>query len=263
MTDNTPSLWKDLLPWPSADGHKYDRGHAVILAADELTGATRLAATACSRMGAGLVTVISPAKADFFRTVLPPDIMVRDRFDPSMRGITAVLAGPGGGDAAAQLPEFGQSSFKVLDAGALPPAGNYQTVDAATVLTPHEGEFARSFANLTGDRTERAMAAAKACGGVVALKGAETVIASPGGQLVTNSHASLFLAKAGTGDVLAGMICGLLAQCDPVTREAMFEMVCAAVWMHGEAGIRLGPGLTASDLENALPGILRDLYGKT
>ena len=151
----------------------------------------------------------------------------------------------------------------LLDAGALPPAGNYQTVDAATVLTPHEGEFARSFANLTGDRTERAMAAAKACGGVVALKGAETVIASPGGQLVTNSHASLFLAKAGTGDVLAGMICGLLAQCDPVTREAMFEMVCAAVWMHGEAGIRLGPGLTASDLENALPGILRDLYGKT
>lgn len=260
MKDNTPALWKDLLPRPAADGHKYDRGHAVILAADELTGATRLAATACSRIGAGLVTVISLAKADFFRTVLPPDIMVRDRLDPAMRGITALLAGPGGGDATAHLPELGQASFKILDAGALPRAGIHGTVDAATVLTPHEGEFARAFPDLAGKRTERALAAAKACGGLIVLKGAETVVASPGGQVAVNRHASPFLAKAGTGDVLAGMICGLLAQCDPETPEVTFEMVCAAVWIHGEAGIRLGPGLTASDLETALSGILRDLY---
>ena len=261
MTGNTPSLWQDHLPRPDVGGHKYHRGHAVIQAADELTGATRLAATACSRMGAGLVTVVSPAKADFFRTVLPPDIMVRDRFDPTMRGVTAILAGPGGGDAAAQLPELEQPAFKVLDAGALPQAGNYSTIDAKTVLTPHEGEFARAFPDITGERAERALAAAKACGGIVVLKGADTIVAAPDGRLVTNRHASPFLAKAGTGDVLAGMICGLLAQCDPETREAAFGMVCAAVWMHGEAGIRLGPGLTASDLESALPGILRDLYG--
>lgn len=261
MSDNTPSLWKDRLPRPDADGHKYHRGHAVILAADELTGATRLAAAACSRMGAGLVTVISAAKAYFFRTVLPPDIMVRDCFDPSMRGVTAILAGPGGGDAATQLPELKQPAFRVLDAGALPQAGNYSTIDAITVLTPHEGEFAKAFPDFTGERTDQALAAAKTCGGIVVLKGAETVIASPDGRLVTNRHASPFLAKAGTGDVLAGMVCGLLAQFDPAKPEAMFEMVCAAVWMHGEAGIRLGPGLTASDLEGTLPGILRDLYG--
>ena len=261
MTENTPELWQDRLPWPKAEGHKYNRGHAVILAADELTGATRLAATACSRMGAGLVSVVSPAKADLFRTVLPPDIMVRDRFDPSMRGITAVLAGPGGGDSAAQLPEFEQPVFKILDAGALPEAGNYEMIDAATVLTPHEGEFARAFPDLSGDRAERALTAAKTCGGMMVLKGADTIVAAPDGRLVINHHASSFLAKAGAGDVLAGMICGLLAQCDPKTRDSMFEMVCAAVWMHGEAGIRLGPGLTASDLEGALPGMLHDLYG--
>ncbi|MEZ5880836.1 MAG: NAD(P)H-hydrate dehydratase [Nitratireductor sp.] len=261
MTENTPSLWRHLLPRPATDGHKYDRGHAVILAADELTGATRLAATACSRMGAGLVTAISPARADFFRAVLPPDIMVRGRFDPAMRGITAVLAGPGGGDAAAQLPDMAEPFFRILDAGALPEAGNYETIDAMTVLTPHDGEFSRAFPDATGERTERALAAARACGGIVVLKGAETVIAAPDGQLAVNRHASPFLAKAGTGDVLAGMICGLLAQCDPSGGKAMFEMVCAAVWMHGEAGIRIGPGLTASDLEGALPAILRDLYG--
>ena len=184
MTENTPSVWKQLLPRPATDGHKYDRGHAVVLAADELTGATRLAATACSRMGAGLVTVISPARADFFRAVLPPDIMVRGRFDPAMRGITAVLAGPGGGGAAAQLPDLAEPFFRILDAGALPEAGNYETIDAMTVLTPHDGEFSRAFPDATGERTERALAAARACGGIVVLKGAETVIAAPDGQLV-------------------------------------------------------------------------------
>ncbi|WP_075995876.1 NAD(P)H-hydrate dehydratase [Salaquimonas pukyongi] len=261
MTENTPALWKHLLPRPKPDTHKYDRGHAVIKAADELTGATRLAATACSRIGAGLVTVLSPAKADFFRAVLPPDIMVRKALDPSMRNVTAVLAGPGGGDAASPLPDFDGPAFKVLDAGALPLPGDFSGVDARTVLTPHDGEFARSFPDLSGTRTERTAAAAKACGGIVVLKGSETVIAAADGRHVVNRHASPFLAKAGTGDVLAGMICGLLAQGDPSDHTAMFETVCAAVWMHGEAGIRLGAGLTASDLESALPGILTDFIG--
>lgn len=261
MSENTPALWKNLLPRPQPDSHKYDRGHAVIQAADELTGATRLAATACSRMGAGLVTVLSPAKADFFRAVLPPDIMVRNTFDPAMRNVTAVLSGPGGGDAAFRLPDLSGPVFTVLDAGALPPPGEFSGVDAQTVLTPHDGEFARSFPDLAGTRTERTAAAAKACGGIVVLKGSETVIAAADGRHVVNRHASPFLAKAGTGDVLAGMICGLLAQCDPSDHATMFETVCAAVWMHGEAGIRLGAGLTASDLESVLPGILADFIG--
>ena len=139
----------------------------------------------------------------------------------------------------------------VLDADALALWSRFST---AAVLTPHEGEFARLFPDLSGARTEQASAAAARTHSVLVLKGPDTVIAGPDGRLVVNTHASPYLAKAGTGDVLAGLIAGLVAQGMPA-----FEAACAAVWMHGEAGKRIGPGLIAGDIVDALPGVLQAL----
>lgn len=248
LTENTPGLWAARLPKPRADDHKYTRGLALVYAAPELTGATRLAAEACARMGAGMVVVACPpAIAPVYRASLPPHIVVRD--DPAWTDerVTAVLYGPGGVSHTPPLREIPA----VIDADGLfhLPAPLHD----GCVLTPHEGEFARLFPDIHGTRAERAAAAARRTGAVIVLKGAETLIAHPDGRLTVNRHASPYLATAGAGDVLAGMIAGLCAQ-----GLAPYTAACAAVWMHGEAGLRGGPGLVASDLPGLIPSIMKD-----
>ena len=254
--NNEPEAWLDLLPKPSANSNKYNRGHALILAAPELTGATRLAASACSRIGAGLVSVIAPQRADIYRETLPADIMVREAITPEVKNIKVVLGGSGGISAEHREFLMGNSykSFRVFDADALPTEQDYRFLDNKCVLTPHEGEFARIFPELSGDRQDQALQAAKSSNAHIILKGAKTVIASPEGRIVINAHASPYLAKAGTGDVLAGLLTGLLAQHMPV-----LEACCAATWFHGEAALRFGPGLVASDIPDMLPNILSEL----
>ena len=147
----------------------------------------------------------------------------------------------------------------VLDAGALTvfadnPDLLFKALHEKCVLTPHQGEFSRLFGNSPESRLAQAVAAAKKAGCVVVLKGAETIIAAPGHDPVVNNHAAPYLATAGTGDVLAGMIAGLLAQdMDP------FAAACAAVWIHGDAALRVGPGLVAPDLIACIPVVLRDI----
>ena len=246
---NDPKLWSNTLPRPAADGHKYDRGYAAIYGAADLTGATRLAAAACSRMGAGLVGVVAEGRGDVYRASLPPDIMVA-RNVPEKANV--LLGGPGGiaPEQKEELLAASDRDARVFDAGAIPGENRFGSLDDTCILTPHVGEFERLFGAM--DNAEKAArAVTERSGAVIILKSSRTVIVDPTGRTVVNTHGSPYLAKAGTGDVLAGMIAGLVAQGMPP-----FEASCAAVWMHGEAGRRIGCGLIAGDIADHLPAIL-------
>ena len=254
MTPNAPSLWRSDFPVPAKDGHKYHRGHALIVGSDRYTGATRLASEACSRIGAGLVTVWSESQADLYRVTLPADLMVADRNLADLRGVITVLSGPGGiseTQAEAVLSAYPEASY-VLDADAI----RFQSKVASEprIVTPHEGEFERFFSPIGGKREDAARAAAMQSKCVIVLKGARTLICSPDGEVVVNETASPYLAKAGTGDVLAGLIAGLVTQGMPA-----FAAACAGVWLHGQASEQIGPGLIPQDLIHEIRPLLRDL----
>lgn len=250
---NSPEIWGSCLPKPDGSGHKYDRGSALIIGAPELTGATRLAAESCARIGAGLVTVVGGAKADVYRCTLPAHILVRDQVPADLSKVTSVLVGCGG--VPVPVPSLADLNAAIVrDAEAVGRNLPAHVHHARTVLTPHEGEFARAFPGVTGTKAERVLAAARHSGAIVVLKGAETVIAHPDGRAVWNIVEAPYLATAGTGDVLAGMIAGLCAQ-----GMAPFKAACAAVYIHGEIGRASGPGLVASDMPNLIPDVLRQV----
>ncbi|NKB52509.1 MAG: NAD(P)H-hydrate dehydratase [Rhizobiaceae bacterium] len=250
---NHPDLWKAALPKPDRQANKYHRGFVGIYAAPLLTGATRLAATACNRIGAGLVSVVAPSNGDIYRCCLPADIMVQSQ------SLTKMDIGLGGSGGITQqhhdeLLAAKKLKARIFDADGLPAQNQFAQLDGNCILTPHFGEFERIFGAIEADHVIAAQRAAEACGAIIVLKSADTIIASPDGQIACNSHASPYLAKAGTGDVLAGLIAGLVAQNMP-----HFHACCAATWIHGEAAIRFGPGLVASDISDMVPGILTDL----
>ena len=268
--ENDPGLWRARFPWPGAADHKYGRGHALIVGGTAMTGAARLAAGAARRVGAGMVTIASspealPIYAADSAGLLTTPVSTAEEFaallDDGRKN--AVLVGPGAGinrttrDMA--LAALRHDRATVLDADALtvfaddPEALYAATSGARCLMTPHEGEFRRIFA-AEGDKLARTRAAAVTCGAVVLLKGADTVIAAPDGRAVINGNAPPELATAGTGDVLAGLALGLMAQgVDP------FEAGCAASWLHGAAATEFGPGLIAEDLSDMLPRVLRRL----
>lgn len=257
---NRPQLWADHLPVPAGTIDKYGRGHALILAASQLTGATRLAATACSRVGAGLVSVLSARRTDIYRVALPPQIMIWDGVFAKPSKVTVVLAGCGGVERRPfeRLINRSSACHQIFDAAAIPAALSLRVPDRRhRIITPHRGEFDRIFPPDGNSIYERGAAAARKTSSLVVLKGAETIIVAPDGNMVVNRRSSPYLATAGTGDVLAGMICGLLAQKMP-----SFKACCAAVWMHSEAALRFGPGLVASDISDLVPSILSDLLDR-
>jgi hydroxyethylthiazole kinase-like uncharacterized protein yjeF len=282
-TLNDPALWRAQFPLPDAAGHKYSRGHAVVVSGGAVTtGAPRLAARAALRAGAGLVTIASPRDALAIHAAANTAVMVRPVDGAgeltaflSDRRFNAVVLGPGGGVGQPMreqvLAALDGARAVVLDADALTSfagdgvsalfAAIARRKDQATVLTPHEGEFAKLFNSaLKGleksSKLERAMAAADASGATVLLKGADTVVAQPGGRAAINANAPPWLATAGSGDVLAGFVAGLLAQGMPA-----FEATAAAVWLHGEAANAAGIGMISEDLSEALPGLYRRLLG--
>lgn len=266
--DNSPTLWCDALPRLKSDGSKYNRGHALVVGGPiQSTGAARLAARSALRIGAGLVSVVCDETALPVYAVALEAIMTKVAKDAAAfshlledKRITAILIGPGAG-LSSRTCEFAMAALAsgpcVLDADALTvfkkvPAALFRATSATTLMTPHEGEFARLFGPVS-DRTADAQKAAKTSGAVVLLKGRDTVIAAPDGRTVINRDAPPQLATAGTGDVLAGMATGLMAQ-----GMTTFDAACAAAWLHAEAARRFGIGLIAEDLEIQLPRLLSD-----
>ena len=272
--ENDPDLWGHAYPWRDATSHKYRFGHALVLGGAIMTGAARLAACAALRVGAGLVTVACPRASLPIYALSGASLITAAVDDPAAFAAlladqrrNAVLAGPGlgiGPETRARVLEIlAAGKAAVLDADALSafreaPDALFRALRAPCVLTPHEGEFARLFPDLVGSKLERARAAAAASGAVVLLKGADTVIAAPDGRAAINANAPPYLATAGTGDVLAGLIVGLLAQ-----GLGPFEAACAAAWLHGEAGRAAGLGLIAEDLPEALPTALKRLRARS
>lgn len=284
--DNQPALWRNQWPQVDAAGHKYHRGHALVWSGPLMTGAARLSALAAARAGAGLTTVCVPQQAWAIHAAALTCVMVHPvagegatQWQSGLESLledhrlSAVLIGPGAlggtqpsGLKGLVLTVLASGRPVVLDADALTvfaddPALLFAAIaghSRPVVLTPHEGEFARLFRDpsvgLTGDKLSRARAAARLSGAVVLLKGADTVVATPDGRAAINRHAPPCLATAGAGDVLAGMILGLLAQGMPAWQAA-----CAAVWLHGEAAAAFGPGLIADDLPGLIPQALKRL----
>ena len=270
---NDPTNWLPAWPPLSPEGHKYSRGHAVVLSGGAgKTGAARLAATAALRVGAGLVTVASPRQAVAENAAQLTAVMIdpwrdlagfRRIIDDPRRN--AVCLGPGAGvgktlqDNVLAALDLGKAT--VLDADAITAFAKARTklfrkLHENCILTPHAGEFGRLF-DSKGDKVQRTQRAAERCGAIVLLKGPDTVIAAPDGRAVINTNAPPELASAGSGDVLAGLCTGLLAQGVPA-----FEAAAAACWLHGEAARRVGPGLIAEDLAPALPAVLSDLRNR-
>ena len=267
---NHPRLWGELRPRRTSASHKYVHGHALVLGGGMASsGAARMAARAALRAGAGLVTVVCPGDALAVYAAQLTAVMVapfadeeefaRMLADPRRNGM---LLGPGGGIGQALrhrvLRVLEAKKACVLDADALTsfadqPTALFDAIDSPCVLTPHEGEFRRLFAQ-TGDKIARTRGAAAQSGAVVLLKGADTVVAAADGRAVIQPEAPPALATAGSGDVLAGIVLALLVQGMPA-----FEAAAAAVWAHARAGYRAGTGLIAEDLPEVLPGVLAEI----
>ena len=268
--ENDPALWASNLPRPRADGNKYTRGHALISGGYPLTGASRMAARAAARAGAGLTTIAVAERALPIYATAMTSIMVRPLAEPNDFNrllddprVSAFLIGPGAGadeqTRTRALAMLATGRATVLDADALTAfqhvtASLHAAIHGPCVITPHDGEFQRLF-DPAGDKLTRTRAAALRSGAVIVLKGTDTVIAAPDGRAIVNTNAPATLATAGSGDVLSGIVLGLLAQ-----GMDAFLAAAAAVWLHGAAAAEFGPGLLAEDLPDLLPTVFRRLY---
>jgi len=267
---NAPSLWLPAIPWPDAQTHKHARGRLGVVSGGPLrTGAARLAARAGLRVGAGLVRLLcppdaAPIVAGAVEAIMLDAFGTPDELATLTGPMQAVVIGPAAGLDEATVANLtaiaGGEAALVVDADALTiftgrADGLFALLSDCDVITPHEGEFERLFPGLLREGRETASRqAAVRSGAVVVLKGSRTLIAAPDGRIVIQPEASPWLATAGSGDVLAGMIGGWMAQ-----GMSAFDAACAGVWMHADAAERFGPGLLAEDLPEQIPQVLRSL----
>ena len=273
LTENRPALWQDHFPWPGAASHKHARGRLMVVSGDALhTGAARLSARGGLRIGAGVVTVLSPPSAAAVNAAHLEAIMI-GVFDSEQTLVDAadkadaVVFGPAAGVTPATRANLfalaRTGAAMIVDADALTvfrdkPGDLFSALDRDDVLTPHVGEFERLFPGLLAASPHRIAAArdaAVAAGAIVLLKGADTVIAAPDGRVAVCLEDAPWLATAGSGDVLAGFIGGLIAQ-----GMDSFEAACAGAWIHASCARRFGPGLVAEDLPGLAPAVLAELY---
>ena len=273
LFENEPGLWAERFPWPALDAHKHSRGRLKVVSGEAWnTGAARLSARGGLRIGAGAVTVLSPpgalaVNAAHLEAVMLAPFESDGDLAAAAEAADAVIIGPaaGVGEATARnlLALARTGAVLVVDADALTsfrhdPDTLFACLDRDDVLTPHPGEFERVFPGLLAAAPERIAAAreaARRAGAVVLLKGADTVVAAPDGRAAVSLNGAPWLATAGSGDVLAGFIGGLVAQ-----GMESFEAACAGAWIHAECGARHGPGLIAEDLPGLAPAVLAELY---
>ncbi|MBS0386550.1 MAG: NAD(P)H-hydrate dehydratase [Proteobacteria bacterium] len=272
LFENGPHLWRDRFPWPGPEAHKHARGHVMIASGPHArTGAARLAARAALRVGAGLVTVLSPDNALAENAAHLTAIMLRpannaDDFADAVRSAQCLAIGPAFGvdqNAREKLEAAIGAKDRcaaVIDADAISLlAPLKRTMDPRDVLTPHVGEFRRAFPGVLEtqpSRIEAARAAAAQVGCTVLLKGPDTIVAGADARAVVNTTGTPFLATAGAGDALTGLISGLIAQ-----GMKTFEAAAAAAWLHGRCAEAYGPGLIAEDIAEILPRVLSALAG--
>ncbi|MAE37566.1 MAG: NAD(P)H-hydrate dehydratase [Pelagibacteraceae bacterium] len=272
---NSPDLWINQFPFPGETDHKYSRGLVVINSGPVFkTGAARLAGRAAMRVGAGAVKLVCDKES---AGILEPQISVelisiienKNEFQYLLRDkkISSVLVGPGNTVSnetkARTLLALAFIDHVVIDADAITSFENapdelFIDTYEHTILTPHEGEFKRLFGeeiNNIDDKVVRTLEGAKRAGSIVLLKGSDTVIAHPSGRVVINSSKAPYLATAGSGDVLAGIISSLVGH----NKMEAFEAACAGSWIHSQLGELLGPGLIADDLVDNIPLIVKNL----
>ncbi|HXU99449.1 MAG TPA: NAD(P)H-hydrate dehydratase [Caulobacteraceae bacterium] len=272
LFENTPELWLPLFPWPGVNAYKHTRGRLIVVSGEAWnTGAARLAARGALRIGAGLVTVFSPADALMTNAAHLEAVMLRPfetdlDLETAASNVEAVVIGPAAGVTEATLSNVlalaRTGAALVIDADALSvfrddPLELFSVLDRDDVLTPHPGEFARVFPGVlerSAERISAARAAAAQAQAVVLLKGPDTVIAAPDGRAGVNLNGSPWLATAGSGDVLAGFIGGLIAQ-----GMESFEAACAGVWIHADCAEAFGAGLISEDLPDLTPAVLKRL----
>jgi hydroxyethylthiazole kinase-like uncharacterized protein yjeF len=275
LYENTPDLWLSRFPWPAANAHKHTRGRLIVVSGEAWnTGAARLAARAGLRVGAGLVTLLSPPEALSVNAAHLEAVMLRPfetelELEAAAANAEAAVIGPAAGVTEATLANVlslaRTGAALVLDADALTvfrddPDELFSALDRDDVLTPHPGEFERVFPGVLKAAAERitaARAAAKRAQAVVLLKGPDTVVAAPDGRAAVSLNGSAWLATAGSGDVLAGLIGGLIAQ-----GMESFEAACAGAWIHAECAAAFGPGLISEDLPGMAPVVLKGLWDK-
>lgn len=274
LFENDPELWGSRFPWPALDAHKHSRGRLNVIGGEMWrTGAARLAARGALRIGAGAVTLLSPpgalaTNAAHLEAIMLAPFGAEADLAVAAEEADAVIIGPAAGVGEGTVRNLqalaSTGAALVVDADALSSfrydvESLFACLDRDDVLTPHPGEFERIFPGLLARSPERIAAAreaARRAGAVVLLKGPDTVVAAPDGRAAVSLNGTPWLATAGSGDVLAGFIGGLIAQ-----GMDSFEAACAGAWIHAECGARHGPGLIAEDLPGLAPAVLSDLYG--
>jgi len=272
LFENTPEFWRARFPWPAVGAHKHTRGRLVVVSGEAWsTGAARLAARAGLRVGAGLVTLLSPPEALMVNAAHLEAVMLRpfdtdEDLEAAGSDADCAVIGPAAGVSDVTLSNVlalaRTGAALVLDADALSvfrddPAELFSILDRDDILTPHPGEFERVFPGLLKSEPERisaARAASARAQAVVLLKGPDTVIAAPDGRAAVNLNGTPWLATAGSGDVLAGLIGGLIAQ-----GMDSFEAACAGAWIHAACAEAFGPGLISEDLPGLVPMVLKQL----
>jgi hydroxyethylthiazole kinase-like uncharacterized protein yjeF len=272
LFENDPTVWGARIPWPTTASHKHARGRLIVISGELWsTGAARLSARAGLRIGAGLVTLLSPPDALLVNAAHLEAIMLRPfdtdiELEAAANQADAAVIGPAAGVNEATVSNLfalaRTGAAIVIDADALTafrddPEELFAVLDRDDVLTPHPGEFERVFPGLLKSSPQRVAAARVAASrahAVVLLKGPDTVIAAPDGRCAVNMNGTPWLATAGSGDVLAGFIGGLIAQ-----GMDSFDAACAGVWIHAEAAGLFGPGLISEDLPGLAPAVLRRL----